>query len=228
MNLLQLREKEIFETLKKIKKSKFVIIGGYAVNCYTLPRFSVDCDIVVENKKEATRISEELENFGYVKINADNINSPYHGEFVRYVKDIQGDFKTSIDMFIKEILDRQTNVTFSVKWVFENSDLTLLKGKTITDQLKVKVINSDALIVMKFITCRATDIMDVFMLIEKTKNINWIKQEISKRHNFKERFNRIKNKITSEKFKDNLQGVYGYIDLRLFEKHKKTLLEIEL
>ena len=50
--MLQLREKEIFETLKKMNNFKFVIIGGYAVNAYTLPRFSVDCDIVIKDKEE--------------------------------------------------------------------------------------------------------------------------------------------------------------------------------
>ena len=40
----QIREDEIFKTLKKILKYKFVLIGGYAVNAYTLPRFSIDCD----------------------------------------------------------------------------------------------------------------------------------------------------------------------------------------
>ena len=46
MEKLQLREKEIFETLKRINGIKFVVIGGYAVNPYTIPRFSVDCDLV--------------------------------------------------------------------------------------------------------------------------------------------------------------------------------------
>ena len=50
MEKLQLREKEIFETLKKICKFKFVVIGGYAVNPYTIPRFSVDCDIVIKDE----------------------------------------------------------------------------------------------------------------------------------------------------------------------------------
>ena len=56
MEQLQLREKEIFETLKKIKKSNFIVIGGYAVNAYTLPRFSADCDIVIKNRKELEEI----------------------------------------------------------------------------------------------------------------------------------------------------------------------------
>ncbi|MBW2966658.1 hypothetical protein KY342_06155 [Candidatus Woesearchaeota archaeon] len=43
MDLLQLREKEIFETLKRIKHLKFAVIGGYAASAYALPRFSIDC-----------------------------------------------------------------------------------------------------------------------------------------------------------------------------------------
>ena len=52
MGMLQLREKEIFETLKQLKKFKFIIIGGYSVNAYTLPMFSVDCDIVIRDKNK--------------------------------------------------------------------------------------------------------------------------------------------------------------------------------
>jgi len=54
MEPLQLREKEIFKTLKKIRNLKFIVIGGYAVNAYTLPRFSVDCDIVIKDRDELT------------------------------------------------------------------------------------------------------------------------------------------------------------------------------
>lgn len=52
MDMLQIREKEVFDTLKKIRECRFVLIGGYAVNAYTLPRFSVDCDIVVEDYRQ--------------------------------------------------------------------------------------------------------------------------------------------------------------------------------
>jgi hypothetical protein len=57
-NKFSLREKEIFETLKKIKDCEFVLIGGYAVTSYTLPRFSVDCDIVLKNTDELEEISK--------------------------------------------------------------------------------------------------------------------------------------------------------------------------
>ena len=34
------------------------------------------------------------------------------------------------------------------------------------------------------------------------------------------------NSDDTKKFKDNLQGVYGYIDSEVFEKHKKALINL--
>ena len=201
MDLLQLREKEIFETLKGIKDFNFAVIGGYAVNCYTLPRFSVDCDIIISDKKEADKICKELENLAYKKEEAGKFDAPYHAEFVRYEKKIKENFKVSMDVLIGYV-----------------------KGKTIAEQLKLRVINPDALFAMKFSAARAVDIRDVFMLALTVKNTDWIREEVSKRCNFKENFNIIKNKVTSLKFKDDLQGVFGFIDEKLFEKHKKALV----
>lgn len=225
MELLQLREKEIFETLKKISNFKFVVIGGYAVNCYTLPRFSVDCDIVIENTKEAKEIGNYLKKLGFIKADAESIDA-YDKKFIRFEKSLLNNFKVSMDFFVEGILDRQTNAAFKFDWVLENSALRYLKGKTITEQIKLRVINIDALFAMKFISCRSVDIRDMFMLATNIKSTSWIKNEISKRYDFNERLNKIKNKINSVKFKDNLQGVYGYVDEELFEKHKNALLRM--
>ncbi|MDO8622854.1 MAG: nucleotidyl transferase AbiEii/AbiGii toxin family protein [archaeon] len=225
--MLQLREKEIFETLKRTSKFKFVIIGGYAVSAYTLPRFSVDCDIVVKDKEELKEIEEILVNFGYVKEENNKDKTSYYGDFLRLEKDLGDNIKVSIDILIKEVLDRQTNATFSAEWIFDNSKIRILKGKTITEELKLRIINLDALFVLKFVSCRLTDIRDIFMLATNIKNKEWIKEEISKKYDFNKLFIKIKDKITSKQFKDSLQGVYGIIDDKVFEKHKKAILELE-
>ena len=224
MELLQLREKEIFETLKKIIKCRFVVIGGYSVNAYALPRFSVDCDIAVEDKNELKKIEKELVKFGYKKEKSSD-NLSYHDKFFRYEKEVQPNFKVSMDIMFSKILDRQTKAVFDASWIFENSKTMSLKGKTIQNELKLRVINIDALIVMKMISCRITDIRDVFMLMPKAGDNDWIKKEISKRCNFQKRLSKIKDKIESAQFKDNLQGVYGRIDNDLFERHKKAVLK---
>ena len=225
MDQLQLREKEVFEMLKGIREYKFTVIGGYAVNAYTLPRFSVDCDIVVENNIEAETMGRILEKFGYKKKKASKTEL-YYGEFIRYEKEIYKNFRVSFDLLISNVFDRHTKASFSAEWIFKNSAIRLVRGKTIDKQLKIRVINTDALIAMKFISCRTADIRDVFMLMPQAKDARRIKAEISKRYDFKNRFEKIRDKITSAEFRNNLQGVYGYIDRSVFEKHKKAVLEL--
>jgi len=226
MEKLQLREKEIFETLKKIGKFKFVVIGGYAVNPYTIPRFSVDCDIVIKDEYELSKITKELKKDNYKGCDINKIDLPYHKDFSRYEKNIEKDISASFDILIGKVHDRGTNVNFDADWIFNNSSLIFLKGKTINEKLKTRIINIDALIVMKFISCRESDIRDILMLTEKCNNLKWIKDEICRRHNFNERFSRIKERIISNEFRNNLQGVYGKVDDHTFERYKKSLLNI--
>ena len=226
MEQFQLREKEIFETLKKINKINFIVIGGYAVNAYTLPRFSIDCDIVIKGRKELEQIKPYLLELGYHE--AKNSSSlPYHGKFERYEKELGNNFKVSIDILIGEVLDRQTNALFSAEWVFDNSALRNLQGKTISEQLKLRIINADALFAMKLISCRQTDIRDVFLLINSIKDKKWVKKEVSERYNLKERLSKVLAKISSKQFKDELQGVFGMVDDKAFERNKKLILELE-
>lgn len=223
---LQLREKEIFETLKRLKNLKFVVIGGYAVNAYTLPRFSTDCDIVVRNNEELEEIVKELLNFGYSE-SKNTTEVPYGGQFKRYEKEITNNFSVSIDILIKKILDRQTGSTFLAEWVFENSSLKILKGKTITEEVKLRIINLDALFVMKFLSCRSTDIRDIFLLVSDIKDKKWIKEEITQRYSFENRLKKIDAETTSNQFIDGLQGVFGKIDSRAFEKNVKIMSDLK-
>ena len=44
--MLESREALILQTLMELPKD-VVLIGGYAVNAYVPPRFSINCDLVV-------------------------------------------------------------------------------------------------------------------------------------------------------------------------------------
>lgn len=225
MEQLQLREKEIFETLKKIKKRKFVVIGGYAVNAYTLPRFSVDFDIVIKDRDELDKIEIDLSSLGYEKAKSSS-DAPYHGKFERYEKEIASNFWVSVDILIGEVLDRQTKAKFSADWVFDNSKIRNLRGKTIGEELKVRIIDAEALFVMKLVSCRLTDIRDVFLLVNLVNNKDWIKKEVSERYNLRDRLSKLINKINSKQFKDGLQGVFGLVDNKVFDRNKKLILEL--
>ena len=175
--LFSLRENEIFQTLKELKDFEFVIIGGYAVNANTLQRFSIDCDIVITDKNELKKIEKILFKIGYKKEHKIG-KLPYSGDFARYEKVLSNNFTVSFDILIKKVKDRMTNSEFSAEWVFENSKIRTLKGKTITEELKTRIIDINALIAMKIISCRATDIRDVFMMFPNAKDKDWIKKEV--------------------------------------------------
>ena len=222
-DLLSLREEEIFKTLKELRDSDFVIIGGYAVNSYALPRFSVDCDITIKDENELRKIEKILLKIGYKKERPPK-EAQYFGSFSRYEKKLDSNFAVSMDVLIGSVTDRMTRAVFAADWVFENSSMKILKGKTIAEELKMRIINIDALLAMKMVSCRATDIRDVFMIFPKAQNKEWIKSEIQARHDFRNRISRIIEKISSKHFKDGLSGVYGYFDQKIFEKYRNAIL----
>src|SRR3989344_5577143 len=210
-DLFSLREEEIFNTLKALQKCSFVIIGGYAVNVYTLPRFSVDCDIVIKEEKELKNIEKILFSIHYEKkITPENI--PYSGKFFRYEKRLSNNFLVSMDLLFKSVIDRDTEVIFSAEWIFEHSSKKVLRGKTILEELKLKIINIDALIVMKIMSCRSTDIRDVFMMLPNAENKDRIISEISAKYDLNNRLSKVIETVNSKQFKDGLSGVYGKID----------------
>ena len=225
MDPLQIRENEVFEALKLLKELRFVIIGGYALNAYSLPRFSVDCDIVLEDGKNLNGLEKMLLGFGYKRVNAGKTG--YGGSFNRYEKRLAESFKVSFDILVGQVIDRQTGSSFSAGWIFKNSKIRELKGKTIVEKLKVRIIDIDALFVMKMVSCRSTDMRDLFMLILEVADRDWIKREISMRCNFNDRLGKLKSKIGSKQFRDGLQGIYGLIDNQLFEKSVQAISSLE-
>ena len=223
-DLFSLREKEIFDTLNVLKSCEFVVIGGYAVNAYALPRFSIDCDIVIKSDKELEKIEKSLLKFGYAREVIPH--DAYSGRFRRYIKKLAVNFYVSMDILIENVTDRQTGVVISADWIFDNSKISVFRGKTNLSELKLRIIDIDALLVMKIISCRATDIRDVFMMIPNAKDISWVKKEISSRCDFKDRVGQLIRKIESKQFKDGISGVYGYLDQKVFDKHKKATLKL--
>lgn len=221
-----LREEEIFHTLRELKNCDFVVVGGYAVNAYTLPGFSVDCDIVVKDENELKKIEKTLPRIGYIKKNSPQ-ETQYSGGFSRYEKRLENNFAVNMDILIKTVTDRMTGIAFSAAWIFENSSMKMLKGKTIREGLRLRIINVDALLVMKIISCRSTDIRDVFMMLPDVKDKGWIKSEVALRYNLRDRIAKIIEKVSSKQFRDGLAGVYGYFDQKVFEKHKKAIINLQ-
>ena len=79
---------------------------------------------------------------------------------------------------------------------------------------------------MKLISCRQTDIRDIFLLINSVQDKEWVKSEIAARYNLSDRLSKALSKINSKQFKDELQGVFGMIDDKVFERNRYMILEL--
>jgi len=66
----------------------------------------------------------------------------------------------------------------------------------------------------------------MFLLINSVKDIDWIKKEVVERFDFKNRFSKLIKEINSKQFKDGLQGVFGVIDNKIFERNVKLVNDL--
>ena len=219
MDALSLREKEIFESLKEIVGLDFVVIGGYAGGAYALPRFSVDCDVVVKNEETAGKIRERLEKRGYSVTAASRTATSYQGSYVRLEKVLESKFRASFDVLVGGVLDRRTAAAFPAEWVFAHSSKRRLKGKTVQEVLELRVIGVDALAAMKLVASRKTDLRDVFMLLPALEDFGEVRKMVAEKTDVKEAVARARRLITSTEFRKNLGGVYGHVDEKTYQKH---------
>ncbi|MBI4454259.1 hypothetical protein HY636_06465 [Candidatus Woesearchaeota archaeon] len=223
--MLELREKEILLTLEKIKSCEFVIIGGYAVNTYTQPRFSVDCDIVVKNKEEALKIKQLLMKEGYAQKEV-NLNIPYASDFLCMIKRVD-DFSVPFDIMIGSVIDRNTKSRFMAALIFENSEIKKLKGKINPIEIELKIAKPEILMIMKLAASRTSDLRDIFMLLEGNIELERCLLMI-KEYNLKASFEKFREFVNSKSFKDNLHGVFGKIDEKVFNKILRKINNIVL
>lgn len=225
MDRLAAREKEVFGALEALLRSKcdFAVIGGYAVNAYALPRFSVDCDLVVR-EDGARKVGKTLLSCGFVRVPP--LKHAAYANFLRFEKEALPDLIAAFDVLMDEVHDRQSGATFPAGWIFAHSSAISLPAKTFAGQLKVPVISADALFVMKFCCARATDIRDIFMLCDRVRDWKWATAELASRVDLAAQHKKIMQKVSGAEYKKDLGGVFGYLEPAAFEKRMRILAAI--
>ena len=159
------RENEILETLETLypKREKFTLIGGYAVNAYSvLPRYSVDCDLVVP-KDESENLAIFFKESGYQDQGTLHSNELEGLETRRFVKPVGGD-NVSVDLMINGIRCRQTGAVWNEREIRESSKDIRVLG--VNRSVPSRAASRELLIAMKLHSGRDTDLRDVVMLAE--------------------------------------------------------------
>lgn len=159
------RENEILRTLETIypKGNKFTLIGGYAVDAYSpLPRYSVDCDMVVP-KTELEALGGVLKELGYADNGAQWRDELTGLETRKFVKAV-GAESVSVDMLIDGVRCRQTEAVWKEQEVRGSSKDLRVVG--VNRAVLSKVASKELLIAMKLHSGRGTDLRDVVMISE--------------------------------------------------------------
>ena len=134
---------ELLQILNK-NKTKYIIVGAYAVIQYTEPRYTKDLDIWVDSSVEnSKKVWKSLVEFGAP---LENVN----------IKDFQNEenvFQLGIDPNRIDIIMGLENLVFDASW--QSSKIFEFKS------VHVKVLNIDDLIKSKKSTGRIQDQLDI-------------------------------------------------------------------
>ena len=228
MKMLE-REQLCIELLRKLPQ-KFVLVGGYAASSFEFPRFSVDLDLVIQEKdvKEFARI---LEGEGFeLATNAKEFTTFYKGRFMRFEKRIGG-LPVSVDLLVNAIQARQTGTAYSFGYIRENSEIRRVLGSGTRESAEVRVADREMLIALKMNSMRATDQRDIITLcngkIEVQKIAGHLR--IAPQEKILKSMDIILGTLGNPSVKDSIKGVFGIPDKvyeNMIEKAKQDILSI--
>ena len=217
---MQEREGIVLEMLEKIPKQNLVLIGGYAVNAYVPPRFSIDCDLVVLGSSK--RVELALKSNGFVKTEAGEVPN---GSYARYFR--KGE-KVSFDLFINSVLDRNTEIVFEGELFKKYSRKRVTVGRANPIRIEMRIAEPEILFATKFVSARKQDIRDIFMLAGQDPDGELIARIISEKCNaelVQERIMVVRRTVRSEDYRDSLHGPFGMIPDERYDACKNRLLE---
>jgi hypothetical protein len=218
--MLDARESIIIKTLRKLPTDNVVLIGGYAVNAYVPPRFSIDCDLVVLGS--STMIRSVLREDGFKKTAEGDVS---YGGYVRYELE---DVKVSFDLLENSVLDRDTKIVFEPELLKKHSAERTTVGRSVPTRIKMRIADPELLFAMKFVSARRQDVRDIFMLAGADLNWDLVTELVSAkcdRRLLEKRSLSITRDVRSESFRDSLQGPFGSIPSERFELCRRRLVE---
>ena len=217
--MLDARESIIIKTLQRLPREDVVLIGGYAVNAYVPPRFSIDCDLVVLGS--SSKLESLLREDGFRKVAEGDVS---YGGYVRYEME---KIKVSFDLLKSSVVDRDTKIVFEDELFKKYSTERTTVGRSVPTRITMRIADPELLFAMKFVSARKQDVRDIFMLAGGNMNWNLVSEILSAkcgRELMEKRICAIRRDVQSTLFRDSLHGPFGRMPNERFELCKRRLV----
>ncbi len=218
--MLDARESIIIKTLQRLPREDIVLIGGYAVNAYVPPRFSIDCDLVVLGS--SSKLESLLKEDGFRKVGEGDVS---YGGYVRYEMER---VRVSFDLLENSVVDRDTRIVFEGDLFKKHSAERTTVGRSVPTRIRMRIVDPELLFAMKFVSARKQDIRDMFMLAGGSLNWDLVSELLSMkcgRELIGKRSRSIRQDVQSTNFRDSLHGPFGRIPNERFELCRRRLVE---
>jgi len=206
--LLVERENEILKTIRGFADAglEFVVVGGYAVSGLGRHRFSVDLDVVID-ERDLDAFTKILEERGFERsMERAGFDEVYGGRFVSYVKRIDG-LAVTADLLVGSLVCRATGASWSYEYIKRHSMVAEVAGIELSARCRVP--EKELLIALKIHSGRRADLRDVVVLMEKVDVEKVIKHlrrgDLEK---LRIQINRMLEMLRDPRLTDSLKGVF--------------------
>ena len=202
------RENEILKTMRAFADAglEFVVVGGYAVSGLGRHRFSVDLDVVID-ERDLDAFTKILEERGFERsMERAGFDEVYGGRFVSYVKRIDG-LPVTADLLVGSLVCRATGASWSYEYIKRHSMVAEVAGIELSARCRVP--EKEHLIALKIHSGRRADLRDVVVLMEKVDVEKVIKHlrrgDLEK---LRIQINRMLEMLRDPRLTDSLKGVF--------------------
>lgn len=220
------REGEILAVIRGLPKTA-VVVGGYAVNAYSLqPRTSVDLDVVIPDS-ELPVIREMLKSRGYKR---DKTWGPegrrYGGRAERHIKGVGG-MHASVDILVNSLCHRDTGAEWPYELIRRDSKTGRIACRT--GYADAMVASPEMLIAMKLHSFRKPDRRDIGMMLLANKVDAAKIARLAGRGDLDallKNINTMAKEVESKAYADSFKGVFGYGQSFDLDSLKKRIIPV--
>jgi len=221
------RERVCFDVMRAVQKMDVLLVGGYAVSAYGPPRFSVDLDLVLQ-EKVVPKVRDALLKAGLSKASDWDGGDLFAGKAERWTVG-EATLPSSVDLLIGGISDRVSGVTFTFETLRKTAARRAVRGLLSSSVAEPLVPSREALIGLKLHVARRIDFRDIAVLSGEPLDWEAVASMIAgaTRKLILGHVRKLLSDIDTKEFKDSIKGVY-MLDDKVYARYMKGVKDLGL